>query len=112
MKGNCVKTADGKFKYDGTVSKILDQVSLSPKVMVQSGEQDQDALDKLGGKVLGHIWEPVEDYLIFRLHVNLFEKQKGQKSIRTGPDLTVDTLGKVQDEVLTKRIRWDCYLLI
>ena len=48
------KRCGGKFVYNGTVSKILGLVGMTPKVIVRSGERDPRKLDKLGGRVLGH----------------------------------------------------------
>ena len=46
-------------------------VGLKLKVMIASGDSDQERLDILGDKVLGHIWWPTEDKIVFRIVVNL-----------------------------------------
>ena len=46
--------SDGKLNYDGTVYKIPELVSMGPKVIVISGETDEDVKRKLGDKILGH----------------------------------------------------------
>ena len=100
MIGNCEKV-EGKFVYNGTVSKILGLVGLTPKVIVRSGDKDPEKIDKLGGRVLGHTWIAEQDQLVFKLSINLNEKRKG---IRTGPDLTMASLHTVNEVVFTKRI--------
>ena len=100
MIGDCDEV-DGKFVYNGTVSKILGLVGMTPKVIVRSGESDPRKLDKLGGRVLGHPWDAENDKLRFKLTVNLNEKRRG---IRTGPDLTMETLHIVDGVNFTKRI--------
>ena len=58
------------------------------------------AIEKLGGRVLGHIWRPELDQIIFKLEVNLHEKIRG---VVTSPSLTLDTLHTLNTEVFTKR---------
>ena len=99
MMGNCTKV-DGKFLYDGTISQILEKVGLRAKVFVKSGENNREFIDKLGGQVLGHVWEPQKDEIIFRLKVNLYERKGG---VRMGPDLTKDDLGMLETFMFTKR---------
>jgi hypothetical protein len=82
------------------VSRILKLVGLIPKVIVRSGCKDAGAIEKLGGRVLGHIWRPELDQIIFKLEVNLHEKICG---VVTGPSLTLDTLHTLNTEVFTKR---------
>jgi hypothetical protein len=45
---------EGKYFYSGFVSRILVLVGFIPKVLVRSGCKDPGAIDKLGGRVLGH----------------------------------------------------------
>ena len=40
--------------YNGTVSQILSLVGLVPIIIIRSGEEDKEKIDKLGGRVLGH----------------------------------------------------------
>ena len=42
------------FQCDGTIPTILSKSSMRLKVLVASGENNQDKIAKLGGKVLGH----------------------------------------------------------
>ena len=71
------------FEYNGMVSHILDKIRMKPKVIVETGVATEAKMDKLGVKVLCHIWMPVADELVFRLNVNLHERKKG---VKTGPD--------------------------
>ena len=66
LRGNLV---DGE--YTGTLARIFKLVKLRPKVMVASGDSDQELLDILGNKVLGHVWYPTEDKFVYRVVVNL-----------------------------------------
>lgn len=81
MMGSCVKS-EGKLIYDGTIPQILKKVGLRAKVFVQSGETDQEIINKLGGQVLGHEWEPGSDKLIFNLRVNLYEKKRESELVQ------------------------------
>ena len=92
MVGNCTKTEDGKFTYDGTVSQILAKVGLAPKVIVRSGETDPEALNQLGGRVLGHIWDASNDWVVYLLSVNISKKIR---NVRSGPALTEETLDQL-----------------
>ena len=85
---------DGKYSYTGYISRILQLVGFRPKVIVRSGCKDPGAIDKLGGRVLGHIWRPEMDQIIFKLEVNLNQKVRG---VMTGPYLTMETLDTVDD---------------
>ena len=58
-------------KFNGTIPKIYGLVGLTLKVMVASGDTDEEILSLLGKKVLGHIWKPTEDQFIFKVSVNL-----------------------------------------
>ena len=50
MKG--VESQENKFECDGTLAQILSQGSLKMKVIVTSGEQNVEKIDKLGNSVL------------------------------------------------------------
>ena len=52
-------------------------------------------------KVLGIGWSPVEDVIRFEAEFNFSSKRRG---IRSGPDVTLDTLASSIPQVLTKRI--------
>ena len=99
MIGDC-QEINGKFVYNGTVSQILSLVGLVPKVIIRSGEKDKEKIDKLGGRVLGHGWDPECDKISFTLTANIHERKRG---IRTGPDLTFETLNTIETVQFTKR---------
>jgi hypothetical protein len=48
-----ITEVDGQLYFSGTVSRILDTLSLRPKFMARSGEKDKRILAKLGGPCLG-----------------------------------------------------------
>ena len=98
MTGGCEED-DGTYNYDGTVSQILGRLGLWPKVFVKSGEQDRVILDKLGEKVLGHVWAVNQDEIRFPLKVNLFKKVGAAKM---GPDMTADDLERLGQIVFTE----------
>ena len=81
MKG--VKSESGA--YSGTVCQILGKGNFKVKVMVQSGESDQEALDLLGNKVLGYYWDASNDMMAVVFPVNLHGKVR---KVNVKPDLT------------------------
>ena len=91
----------GDEKFNGTLPQILSKVGLTAKVIIVSGECDPKILEKCGGKVLGHTWEPQADKIKFDIIVNLSEKNK--KGERLGPDLTTVDIGSLGEIRLTKR---------
>ena len=97
-----VTVQDNKYSYSGTVAQIYQQVGMSLKVMVRSGEQDQGAIDKLGDHLLGHCWKPREDKILFKIAVNLSNKRG--KKVKFQPDITPETIDKLKSANLTKRI--------
>ena len=50
-----------KFETTGTLAQILSKGALKLKVVVTSGEQDEQKIEKLGNSVLGLGWDPVDD---------------------------------------------------
>jgi hypothetical protein len=93
--------ADGKPQYSGTVSRILEMGSFGVKVMVRSGETRPEVIELLGSGVLGLPWLPGPDIIVMHLSVNLTAKHA---STGKGPDLTVTTIGELDDIVMTKRV--------
>ena len=87
--------------YTGTLPQILAKVGMHPKVLVRSGEEDPDVLKNYGDKVLGHVWRPGKDQLIFTLKVNLsIKNRKGEK---VEPDLTEMDIPRLPNMMFTKR---------
>ena len=66
--------------YSGTVCKIFSKGSLKVKVMVASEEQDQEAKDLLGNKVLGYIWEATTDNMGVKFSVNISGRKRKLKN--------------------------------
>ena len=71
------KKGDGS--YDGTFTQILDKGGFKVKTFVRSHETDKEAMDKLGGKVLGYGWKADEDIMT----VNLFNEEVTDELILT-----------------------------
>ena len=95
-----VKHEDGT--YSGTLPAILANVGLKTKVIVRSGEQDEEALENFDEKVLGHIWHPSQDLLVFRFPVNLSSRNRKGECLE--PDLTSADIPSMSTRVLTKRL--------
>ena len=89
------------FKCDGTISTILSHGSLQLKVIVTSGEGEQEKLKKLGNSVLGLGWNPPTDTIYVKFNVNLSQKGKGKGFL--GPDLNEESLMLVDKRLLTQR---------
>ena len=90
---------DGKFT--GTLPKILDMVGLQAKVILTSGEKNSEILEKYGGKVLGHGWDPTRDVISFEVPVNL--SKRNRKGERLEPDLATADIPRLPSLLLTKR---------
>ena len=91
----------GKYQYDGKVSEILALGGMSPKVMVKSGEEDEEVIRLLGGGVLGLPWNPRRDVITFHMGVNLSAKVAKN---RTGPGVGVGDLEQIEKVVVTRRV--------
>ena len=95
FRGECI---DGV--YNGTIPRILSLVGLNLKVMIASGDTDEESLKLLGDKTLGHIWVPPTDKFVFRVGVNLSRKKRG---IRSGKDLTPEDIPRLNTLIFTRR---------
>ena len=93
MIGEVEEKDDGSLHYSGTIQQILSRGGFKVKMMVRTGEQDERALSKMGGAVLGHTWNPEKDYLEFKPKVFLGKKQKN--GLYAGEELTIDSLGNL-----------------
>ena len=76
-------------RYTGTIPQILGLVGQKLKVMVASGDVDEDALELLGDKVLGHCWKPTEDVLVFHIVVDLTPSKFKKKKTQSGSHFEV-----------------------
>ena len=86
---------------DGTMQEILNCGGYTLKAMGMSGEPDGEALEKLGGTVLGLRWSSAEDMLEEKFRVNVSEYRRGEP---TAPDLTPDTLDQLTTACISKRV--------
>ena len=50
-------------QYTGTISRLLNNVGLSLKTLVQSGSTDIESNAKPSGNALGYLWEPSTDVI-------------------------------------------------
>ena len=76
------------FKCTGTMPQIMEEGGLYFKAMQRSGEADGEALELLGGAVLGVGWSSERDRFLFNLSINVSSRVRGEP---TGPDLTEET---------------------
>ena len=93
------RLSDGS--YTGTICKIMSKGGLKVKVMVASEEQDQEAKDLLGNKVLGYDWEATSDNMGVKFAVNISGRIR---KLKKKPDLTPDSLHLLSGVKLTKRL--------
>ena len=90
MIGDVQELPDGSLTYTGTLSQIFSKAGFRVKMIVRSGETNSRALEKMGGAVLGHQWEPRSD--TFSFHPRIFLGKKGKSGTHTGPELTPSNL--------------------
>ena len=94
-----VRLPDGS--YSGTMRQILDRGSLKMKVMVRTGETDEEVKNLIGNKVFGYKWDATTD--LMESVFNVFLTNKKRKA-RSQPALTADSLDLLESSSLTKRI--------
>ena len=87
-------------QFTGTIPRLLNNVGLSLKALIQSGSRDEEAIAKLSGTVLGYKWEPTADIMAVKLKFNPSKKRKG---IKSKPDLTLSDLEQFKISPLSKR---------
>ena len=90
MIGEVHEKPDGSLTYTGTLSQILGNAGFKVKMIVRSGESNSRALEKMGGTVLGHHWEPRSD--TFSFQPRIFLGKKGKNGTHAGPQLTPENL--------------------
>ena len=88
MRGKCL-VVDGKYFCEGTISKILSQVGMRPKVIVFNKDKDLAAIPKIGDTFLGYKWRIKEDVILPSYNVNMSKKRHG---IRTSPSIMKETI--------------------
>merc|ERR1711895_2455 len=87
-------------QFTGTIPRLLNNLGLSLKALVQSGSNDEEAIAKLSGTALGYKWEPAADIMGVKLKFNPSKKRKG---IKSRPDLTLSDLEQFKTSSLSKR---------
>ena len=102
MIGEVSTLEDGSLAYTGTLSKIFKKGGFNMKMIVRSGETNPKALEKMGGTVLGHKWDPMED--TFSFHPRVFLGKKGKNGTHSGPELLPENLAKNNSFSWTKAL--------
>ena len=100
--GETFTAEDGSLAYTGTLSQIFERGGFRVKMIVRSGETNQRALEKMGGTVLGHKWDPTEDTFSFQPKV--FLGKKGKNGAYAGPQLLPQNLARSNDFSWTKAL--------
>ena len=67
-------------QYTGTISRLLNNVGLSLKTLVQSGSTNTESNAKLSRNALGYLWEPSNNVMVIKFKSNPSKKCKGIKS--------------------------------
>ena len=96
-----VTKKDGKFEYDGTITRTYEKVGMQIKVMIRSGETDEDAIADFGPTFIGHLWDARADMIRFRPTVNLSNRKR---KLKTQEDITPENVHLIKDTVLTLRV--------
>ena len=90
-----------EYVYDGTIPQIVRRGGFRIKFMMSSGETRPRILEKFDGYVLGLPWKPEDDLIAMHMGVNLSAKKQ---KVRLGEEVTLDTLGDIDDVLLTRRV--------
>ena len=98
-----VSKSDKSFSYTGTVSQILGLVNWSVKIMVRDGETDPDAIAKIKDEYLGLNWSPSDDFLVYRINVNIVPKITKVRPA-DAPDLTIENIALLHNAKLTLNV--------
>ena len=90
-------------QYDGTIGKILETCGLKAKFMAVTGDKDPEAVEPVGGKVLGLSYKLAEDQL--ELKVPMQFKIKGRGGQKKVVELGKEELERIRrgDRSLSKR---------
>ena len=92
------KGEDGK--YDGTLSQILRIGGFEVKEIVVEGDMSQSDHNLLNNTCFGYVYDPKLGIMKIKFTVNLSKKKR---NVRTGPNLTVEDLGKLRSMSMSKR---------
>ena len=93
-----VKLPYGSFS--GTIPSMMKKVGLKLKTIVTSHSKDQEALSKLSNKVLGCLYDLVQDLIGVKFSFNPAKKKKGAK---VKPDLTLQDVDAFIKSPQTRR---------
>ena len=63
-------------QYTGTMSRLINNVGLSIKILVQSGSSDTESNAKLSGNALGYLWEPCSHFMEVKFKFNPSKSEK------------------------------------
>ena len=88
-QGNRLSDSGARRLMDVTTALFL---KFSLKVMVASGDQDEDVLELMGDKLLGHCWRPADNKLVFRVVVSLSTSKKNFQKLEDVTVVDVPTL--------------------
>ena len=94
-----VRLPDGT--YSGTMRQILDLGNLKIKVILATGETDEDFKHLIGNKVLGYCWDATSDNMGVTFSIYLCNKKR---KVWSKPGFTADTLHLLESTPLHMRI--------
>ena len=86
--------------YSGTMRQILDLGNLKIKVILATGETDEDLKHLIGNKVLGYCWDATSDNMGVTFTIYLCNKKR---KVWSKPALTSETLHLLESTPLTWR---------
>ena len=101
MMGERYDDDKDEYVYEGTIPQIVRKGGFKIKYMVSSGETRSHVLEEFNGHVLGLPWQPGTDTINMHMGVNLSNKQQ---KVRMGEEITLNTLGVIDNMPLTRRI--------
>lgn len=92
---------DSSGKFTDTIPKLLDNVGLQLKTLIQSESKDLEANKRLSGCALGYLWEPSTDFMGIKFNFNPFKICKG---VNVKPNLAISDLDNFKESILSKRL--------
>merc|ERR1712082_571075 len=101
MMGEHYDNERDEFVYEGTIPQIVRRGGFRIKFMISSGETRPCILEEFNGYMLGLPWEPGSDLISMHMGVNLSTKKQ---KVCLGDEITLNTLGDIDDVLLTRRI--------
>ena len=86
--------------YSGTISRILALGGFKVKEFVIEGDENQPDENLLGNSVFGYGWNAKTGLMSLDFKLNMSKKKSG---VRSGPDLSVESLSSLRSFKFTKR---------